>query len=65
MLPSYNRVFPLTAKAQPTLRDMPSVTMFARAIVNQVESKYQANIVPGPSGTGTSGILGTLGDINF
>lgn len=41
---------------------MPSGTMFARVIVKQVVRKYLANIVPGPSGTGTSEIPGTLGE---
>lgn len=59
---SSNRVFPFTAKDQPTLWDMPSVTMFAGVTdvidQKQISSKHRTS----PKGTGTSGTLGTLGE---
>jgi hypothetical protein len=51
------------AKDQPTLRDMPSVMMFAGVFVKKFGSEYRANIIPGPRGIGTSGTRGTLDDI--
>ncbi len=39
---------------------MSSVTMFAGVTVKHAGSENQANIVPGPGSTGTSGTLGTL-----
>lgn len=43
-------MFPLRLKTEPTLRDMPSGTMFAIVIVNQAAIENWANIVPGPCG---------------
>jgi len=40
---------------------MPSVTMFAD--FKPFESEYQANIVPGLAGIGTSGTLGALSEM--